>query len=201
MLLVTGICLQAARKVFPLHTLVGPNCASGQPERWTKRLDDLVDVVALSRYPSEPEQMIDGIFGNQGYKRFGKPIWFGEFPVWGAQYVTEALRLSERAYVYNWRSWWQDQDRHWTDGLLQLDGTPSWRMGVFTQAAKELEMATTAELEAKIKLLEEQQSLTVDLAARILSGKWDEGVESAEALLRGISPKYGSFEAVKFPSP
>jgi hypothetical protein len=48
-----------------------------------------------------------------------------------------------------------------------------------------------------------QISLTLDLAARILEGKWDaatSGADSAEALLKAISPKYASLTVRPFPA-
>ncbi len=192
--------LKAARSVFANHRLVGPNCASGQPDRWTKRLDDLVDVVALSRYPKTVEQMGDGIYGPFGYARFGKPVWIGEFPVWKPEYVTAALQHAERAYAYCWRSWWQNEGAHWDEGLLDMKGQPTWRMETFKHFARESDMAVDPGVEARLKLLEKQQGLTVDLIARVLTDKWDEGAESAEALLQAVAPeKYGHFQAVKFP--
>lgn len=61
-------------------------------------------------------------------------------------------------------------------------------------------MATDTELLKRVELLEKQQALTLDLVARELAGTWKGGADSAEALLRAISPdKYGQFQAVDFP--
>lgn len=56
-----------------------------------------------------------------------------------------------------------------------------------------------ATLEERVKGLEEREALLFDLEARILGGNWNDGAESAQALLRAISPKYKAFEAVPFP--
>lgn len=62
-------------------------------------------------------------------------------------------------------------------------------------------MAQLSDIHERVKLLEKQQSLTVDLTARILSGKWTGGAESAQALLLAISPKLADeqFKAAAFP--
>jgi hypothetical protein len=59
---------------------------------------------------------------------------------------------------------------------------------------------TMLALEQRASLLETQQALTVDLIARVLSGKWKGGEDSAEALLYAISPKFAEegFEAFPF---
>ena len=47
-----------------------------------------------------------------------------------------------------------------------------------------------------------QIGLTLDLAERILTGRWDGatyGADSAEALLRSFSPKYANVTARPFP--
>lgn len=197
--------LKAARKVFPLHTLVGPNLASGQPERWTKRLDDLVDVIALSRYPAMVLQMADGIFGPFGYLRHNtprKPIWFGEFPIWGTgdHYVASALRLSQRAYVYNWQSWHQDAERFWHDGLIGLDGKPSWRMDVFKKFALEGGMAVDPGVADDIKLLKQQQALTIEGMRRIAQGRIT-GADGVAAIIDAVDPEHaGQWTPVPLPN-
>ena len=204
--------LFTARRVFATQFLIGPNLVTGQPSAWTRNLDSQVDAIGLSRYPNHVSEMADGIYGPEGYKRHslqnpayggrGKPVWFLEFPLWGEAYLREALRISDGPpFVYTWHAWWQTQNLNWTDAMVDLAGNPTWRLPLYTKVAKEAEvMAEEIDiLKARIELLEKQGSLRDDLIARILSGEWDEGPGSAEALLRAIAPKYSSFEAARFP--
>jgi hypothetical protein len=125
--------------------LVGPNCASGQPGRWTARLARLVTVCALSRYPSVESggaaRMGDGIYGPDGYTRFGNEIWITEFPIWTVDYLTAALEHSQYPPIaYDWHSWHESDQAYWHDGLLDLAGHPTWRLDAFTKAARSLSL-------------------------------------------------------------
>ena len=196
---------QAFRERNPACKVIGPGLISGRVDAplWLSQLRTtrLLDAVAWHCYWERPEGLGDVVRSFQAAAQRAIPVYVTEFNLADdagprTEFVRALARTPgiEAALVYCWQRW-----SGWPWALMDGAGRPLPLLETFKGLARELDMSTTAELEAKIKLLEQQQSLTVDLMARILSGKWDQGAESAEALLRAIAPKYGSFEAVAFP--
>lgn len=162
--------------------IVGPGLASGQPDRWSDRCDRLVDAIALHLYSPDPSEML----GTAGaFKaRWRRPIWVTEWPLWSEAHAQAAVQASDGpAFVYCWHSW-KNTQAEWADGLLDLQGTPTWRMAEFTKLARSMSMATVDE---DIALLKKQQALTIEGMRRIAQGKIT-GADGVAGIIDTVDP-------------
>lgn len=197
---------QAFREFNPAVKVIGPGLISGRvgaPEYLAKmKRTDLLDAIAWHPYWDKGLdslwQVVDDLQHAAGRDL---PVWITEYDL----RLDFTRALAETSYVEAALPYCAVRWSGWPHALWDEQGRPLPLLEVFRTAVKELDMVATQDVEqlkAQVKLLEQQQSLTVDLAARILSGQWDEGPGAAEALLRAIAPaKYGTFDAVKFPKP
>lgn len=214
-----------ARAFHGFKVRIGPGLVSGQP-RYAAGLDaSLFEAYAVHPYGRAPTRDWPyGSFGYVGdlldqYVPFAPRarLWVTEYgtdnQAQQAKYVGAMSRTLrehpavDAAMVFCW----SDRSGVSPFGLLDLNDRPKAAHAEFYEATHEEDdmafldaevkalKAELAALKRDVAFQEEQRGFLWDEVARILSGNWHEGAESAEALLRAINPKYSAFESVPFP--
>ena len=150
----------------------------------------IFEAICVHPYTQRPSTILSFIQGYRAKAR-GLPIWATEFAWYDgiARILCDMLPVS---LVYNFQDW-----PGWLNGLVDMYGHPKPWYVEFQALAKVVNrVATTDELQAQIKQLQEQQSIQTDALAAIGKKRY-RGPGSLEALVRRLSPvTYKDYEAL-----